>query len=261
MIKSNSKYSILITNDDSVYSLGIRTLIDAVKHLGEVYVVAPDKPQSGMGHAITVNGPLTITDVPEMCEANVKVWKVSGTPADCVKIAIGKVLNGLPDICLSGINHGDNHSINVIYSGTMSAAMEASIEGIPSIGFSLMDYALDADMSTAKYYVTQIVSKLLGRKIEKHLCLNVNIPAVPQAEIAGIKFCRQAKGKYEEHFEEKEDASGKKSYWLSGGFVNLDAGTDTDVWALAHNYISIVPVKPDMTNHHLKGQLERLIKF
>src|SRR5947207_12998941 len=168
---------ILITNDDGVTAPGIRNLIEAVKDLGKIIVVAPDKPQSGMGHAITIGQPLRMHKI--HTAENVDTWSCTGTPVDCVKLAVDKILHRKPDICVSGINHGANHSINVIYSGTMSAAMEACIESIPSIGFSLVDYRIEADFTAAKYYVRKIVESLLKTKMDKHLLLNVNFPAVP----------------------------------------------------------------------------------
>src|SRR6185503_11448520 len=203
---------ILITNDDGITAPGIRNLIEAVKELGKVVVVAPDKPQSGMGHAITIGVPLRLNKVEDMFE-EVETWQTSGTPVDCVKLAVDKVLHRKPDMCLSGINHGANHSINVIYSGTMSAALEASIESIPSIGFSLLDYSIDADFSGAGYYANLLVKQLLGKKIDKHLCLNVNIPPVKKELLRGLKVCRQAYAKYEERFDERDDPNGRKYYW------------------------------------------------
>ena len=246
---------ILITNDDSVTAPGIRHLAEAVKDLGKVVIVAPDKPQSGMGHAITIGSPLRLHPVKLM--EDVEAWSCSGTPADCVKMAVDKVLHRKPDICLSGINHGANHSINVIYSGTMSAAIEASIENIPSIGFSLMDLSLEADFSAARVYARKIVESILSRKADKHLCLNVNIPAVDESLIRGIRVCRQAYAKYEEDFKERLDPGGKKYYWLTGKFVNFDKGKDTDVWALQHNYVSVVPVQFDLTNHAMMERIEK----
>src|SRR3954470_17957341 len=201
---------ILITNDDGIAAPGIRALVDAVKHLGKVVVVAPDKPQSGMGHAITIGHPLRMYPV-NMFE-NIEAYQCSGTPVDCVKLAVDKVLHRKPDICLSGINHGANHSINVIYSGTMSAALEASIESIPSIGFSLLDYSIEADFTGAVYYANLLVKQLLGKKIDKHLCLNVNIPPTPKELLKGLKICRQAYAKYEERFDERKDPTGRKYY-------------------------------------------------
>ena len=258
--KIGKKPVILITNDDSIHAPGIKALVEAVKDLGKVVVVAPDKPQSGMGHAITIASPLRLSKVDVFGE-EVESYHCSGTPVDCVKLAVDKVLKGKPDICLSGINHGANHSINIIYSGTMSAALEASIEGIPSIGFSLLDHSLEADFTGAKQYAKQLVYTLLQKQMEKHLCLNVNFPAVPTELIQGVKVCRQAYAKYEEDFEERKDPTGKNYYWLTGEFVNFDEKQDTDVWALANNYVSVVPVQFDLTNYKLKESLEKELHF
>jgi 5'-nucleotidase len=246
--------TILITNDDGITAPGIRNLIEAVKDLGRLVVVAPDKPQSGMGHAITIGHPLRMNAV-DIFEG-VDAWQVSGTPADCVKLAVDKLLHGKPDLCLSGINHGANHAINVIYSGTMSAAMEAAIEGIPSVGFSLLDFSMEANFGTARQVVRTIVMKLLQQENDRHLLLNVNIPKVDMELIAGIRICRQAYAKYQEDFDERVDPHGRKYYWLTGEFVNMDEGEDTDVWALEHNYVSVVPIAIDFTNYKLKKQLE-----
>lgn len=254
-VQKNEKPIILVTNDDGITAPGIKNLVEAVKDLGDVVVVAPDKPQSGMGHAITIGVPLRLNKVDDLFEG-VESWQTSGTPVDCVKLAVDKILHRKPDICLSGINHGANHSINVIYSGTMSAAMEAAIEGIPSIGFSLLDYRFEADFSASRHFVRKIVKSLLGKKLEKHFLLNVNIPAVPTDLMAGIKVCKQAYAKYDESFDERLDPHGKKYYWLTGEFVNYDSAEDSDVWALANNYVSVVPIQFDLTNYALKKELE-----
>lgn len=253
--KTTKEPVILITNDDGITAPGIRALVEAVKDLGKVVVVAPDKPQSGMGHAITIGSPLRLT--PSNIFGDIEAYSTSGTPVDCVKLAVDKVLHSKPDICLSGVNHGANHSINVIYSGTMSAALEASIESIPSIGFSLLDYSIEADFEGSKKYARLIVEQILNKKVDKHLCLNVNIPALPTNLIKGFKVCRQAYAKYEEDFDERSDTHGKKYYWLTGEFVNFDKGKDTDVWALKNGYVSVVPVQFDLTNYQLKQKLEK----
>ena len=258
-IGGRKKPVILVTNDDGISAPGIRALVEAVKGLGKVVVVAPDRPQSGMGHAITIGNPLRLQPMHHLFEG-VDAWQCSGTPVDCVKLAVDKVLHRKPDLCLSGINHGSNHSINVIYSGTMSAAVEAAIESIPSIGFSILDYSVDADFTAARKYVKTIVEQILAHPMDKHLILNVNFPAVPENLIKGIKVCRQAYAKYEEDFVERNDPNGKKYYWLTGKFVNFDKGRDTDVWALEHNYVSVVPVQFDMTNYVLKSKLEKTWK-
>jgi 5'-nucleotidase len=251
---------ILITNDDSVHAPGIHALVAAVKGLGKIIVVAPDKPQSGMGHAITIGHPLRLQKV-SLFEG-VEAYSCSGTPVDCVKLAVDKIIHRKPDICLSGINHGANHSINVIYSGTMSAALEASIEAIPSIGFSLLDQSIDADFNAAKKYARIIVEHVLKSKsMDKHLCLNVNIPKGEDKLVKGIKICLQAYAKYEEEFDERKDPTGRRYYWLTGEFINFDKGKDTDVWALKNNFVSVVPVQFDLTNYALKDKLEKNWKF
>lgn len=246
---------ILVTNDDSIAAPGIKALAEAAKQFGRVVVVAPDKPQSGMGHAITINNPLRLQPVHFI--DGVEAYTTNGTPVDCVKLAVDKILHRKPDLCLSGINHGANHSINVIYSGTMSAAMEAAIESIPSVGFSLLDYRMDADFEPSKVIVERVVSQLLNhKKLDKHLLFNVNIPAVAINKIKGIKVCKQAYAKYDEKYDERFDPHQKKYYWLTGEFRNFDKGKDTDVWALKNNYVSLVPIQFDLTNYLLKKQIE-----
>jgi 5'-nucleotidase len=250
---------ILITNDDGITAPGIKSLVEAVRDLGKIVVVAPDKPQSGMGHAITIGHPLRLHAVSAF--EGIEAYSCTGTPVDCVKLAVDKVLHRKPDICLSGINHGANHSINVIYSGTMSAAVEAAIESIPSVGFSLLDYSIDADFSGARKYARMIVEEVLRTTPDKHQVLNVNFPAVDASLIKGVRICRQAYAKYEEDFMERNDPHGRKYFWLTGEFVNMDKGTDTDVWALENNYVSVVPVQFDMTNYVLKDKLEKAWKL
>ncbi|MBI3882868.1 MAG: 5'/3'-nucleotidase SurE, partial [Sphingobacteriales bacterium] len=219
MTKAKSLPTILITNDDGITSPGIRNLVEAVKDLGRIVVVAPDKAQSGMGHAITIGHPLRMEKMDNIFEDGIEAWQTSGTPVDCVKLSVNKILRKKPDLCLSGINHGANHSINVIYSGTMSAAMEAAIESIPSIGFSLLDYSYEADFTAARHYVREIVIAILKQKKDKHFLLNVNIPSVPLELVKGVKVCKQAYAKYDENFKERKDPHGRKYYWLTGEFV------------------------------------------
>ena len=255
MVKKKTRPVILITNDDDITSKGIRSLVEAVSDLAKVVVVAPDKPQSGMGHAITIGSPLRMNRVNLF--NGIEAWQTSGTPEDCVKLAVDKILHRKPDLCLSGINHGANHSINVLYSGTMSAAMEAAIEGIPSIGFSLLDYNYDADFTASKQIVYKMVKAILNKKIDKNLLLNVNIPIATPENIKGIKICRQANAKYKEDFIERTDPHQKKYFWLTGEFKNFDKGKDSDVWALQNNYVSVVPVQYDLTHYKLKQKLEK----
>jgi 5'-nucleotidase len=255
---NKNKPVILITNDDGISAPGIMNLVEAVKDLGKIVVVAPDKPQSGMGHAITIGQPLRLHKVNTF--ADIEAYSCTGTPVDCVKLAVDKVLHRKPDLCLSGINHGANHSINVIYSGTMSAAVEAAIESIPSAGFSLLDYSIEADFTGARKYVRIVVEKMLSTKLDKHTVLNVNIPPLSVELLKGFKLCRQAYAKYVEDFMERQDPTGRMYYWLTGEFVNFDKGKDTDVWALAHGYVSVVPVQFDMTHYSQKDQLENTWK-
>src|SRR5215510_7592137 len=187
---------ILITNDDGITAPGIMNLVESVKDLGKIIVVAPDRPQSGMGHAITIGQPLRLQRVNQF--EGIESYSCTGTPVDCVKLAVDKILHRKPDLCLSGINHGANHSINVIYSGTMSAAVEAAIENIPSAGFSLLDYSIEADFTAARKYVRMIVENMLKTRLDKHSVFNVNIPSVPEELLNGIMVCKQAYAKYEE---------------------------------------------------------------
>jgi 5'-nucleotidase len=241
---------ILVTNDDGITSLGIRTLVEVMKELGEVWVVAPDSPQSGMGHAITVGDTLRLKE--SFLFTDVKAFECSGTPADCVKMARHFVLKNhrQPDIVVSGINHGSNTSISVLYSGTMSAAIEGAIEGTPAIGFSLCDYAHDADFSHTKEYVRKIASQVLKVGLPKGVALNVNIPPKRNENIKGIRICRQANAKWEEDFDQRFDPNGRPYFWMAGNFVNFDKGEDNDEWAIGNNYVSVVPCQFDLTAHH-----------
>ena len=249
-----SKPLILVTNDDSIVAPGMRALIEVMKEIGDVIVVAPDSPQSAMGHAITINNTLKLEKV-HLDKDLSQEYSCSGTPVDCVKIAVNEILKRKPDLCVSGINHGSNSSINVIYSGTMSAAVEAGIEGIPAIGFSLLDYSWDADFEPIKSHVKQIALGVLEKGLPEGVILNVNFPKLSKENIKGIKICRQAKAMWQEEFDKRTNPQGKEYYWLTGKFINLDKGTDTDEWALENGYISIVPVQFDLTAHHAMQQL------
>lgn len=246
---------ILVTNDDGIYAPGIKFLAEVAARFGEVLVVAPDKPQSGTGHAITINSSLRIQ---KTNYHNVEVeYACSGTPVDCVKMAVNHILKKRPDLILSGVNHGSNSSVNVIYSGTMSAALEGALEGAPSIGFSLCDYAMDADFTQAEKFISQIIEQSLKHKMPKGVCLNVNIPKLNTGELKGIKVVRQAKGNWVERFQERQDPYGRNYYWLMGEFVNFEPeAKDTDEWALANGYISIVPTQADLTAHDTLNNLK-----
>lgn len=240
---------ILVTNDDGITAPGLRKLIKIMNTIGDVVVVAPDSPQSAMGHAITINSTLYCSAI-HLDEGPQQEYSCSGTPADCIKLGVNEILKKTPDLCVSGINHGTNSSINVIYSGTMSAAVEAGIEGIPAIGFSLCDYSWEADFGAVESYVKIITTEALKNGIPKGVVLNVNFPKLKKEELKGIKICRQARASWIEKFDKRTNPQGREYYWLTGQFVNLDKGEDTDEWALAHGYVSVVPVQFDLTAHH-----------
>ncbi len=241
---------ILVTNDDGITAPGIRALIVVMNTIGDVVVVAPDSPQSGMGHAITINDTLFCDPISIDPEGPQNEYQCSGTPADCVKLANQQILDRKPDLCVSGINHGSNSSINVIYSGTMSAAIEAGIEDIPAIGFSLLDYNTAASFEHCKPFIQSIAKQVLENGLPNGVVLNVNFPKVSDTPLKGVKICRQANARWLEDFDKRTNPMGREYYWLSGTFVNLDPSTDTDEWALEHNYVSIVPVQYDLTAYH-----------
>lgn len=251
---NKKKPLILVTNDDGITAPGIRALIDVMKDLGDVLVVAPDSPQSATGHAITINNTLYLNKVSKE-NAALTEYSCSGTPVDSVKFAVVEILKRKPDLLVSGINNGSNSSINVIYSGTMSAAVEGGIEGIPSIGFSLLDYDWNADFEQVKSFVKKIALEVLEKGLPDGTILNVNFPKLKEKEIKGIKICRQAKAIWQEKFDKRSTPQGKDYYWLTGEFVNLEHGEDTDEWALQNGYVSVVPVQFDMTAHHAIPQL------
>jgi 5'-nucleotidase len=239
---------ILVTNDDGITSPGIKVLVDAAKEFGDVCVIAPDKPQSGMGHAITVHSGIMV--MPQQFEGAKTAFSCSGTPADCVKLGKYHLLKEKPDICLSGINHGANMSLNVIYSGTMSAALEGALEGIPSIGISLCNNDRDISLDAAKKVTKIILDTFLFNKPDNNLCLNVNIPDIPFSKIKGLKFCRQGEGNWQEYYEEHKNKDGEEYLWLTGKFRNFEKqSTDTDLWALDNDYVSVVPIHADMTSY------------
>ncbi len=238
---------IVVTNDDGITSNGIKNLVEVAKEFGKVLVVAPDKGQSGMGHAITIGQVLRLIPYYGFGE-EVEAYQCTGTPADCVKFAKNHLLkDSPPDLVLSGINHGSNTSISVVYSGTMSAALEAAIDEMPAIGFSLCDYETSANMDHVLPHMRQIISSVLEKGITKGIALNVNFPALSNEPIKGIRVSRQAKASWEEIFAEREDPHGGKYFWLGGNFNNYDLSEDTDEWAVENNYTSVVPCHFDMT--------------
>lgn len=252
---------IFITNDDGVNALGIRTIIDVARTLGDVVVVAPETAQSGMSHAITLHNPLYLREV-ERSEG-LEIYACTGTPVDCVKMFFDHLARGRRvDLAVSGINHGSNSTISVLYSGTMGAAMECSFYGCPAVGLSLLDHAADADFEASAYWGGRIMRQVLEEyRSGEPLCLNVNIPVGRPESLRGVRICRQSRGYWREEFYRREDPRGRKYYWLTGEFCNDEPeAQDTDEWALAHGYVSVVPVQVDMTDHAQIKMLENLIK-
>ena len=249
-----SKPLILVSNDDGITSRGIRLLVEVMKEIGDVLVVAPDSPQSAMGHAITIGNTLRL-DESDIFDG-VRAYECSGTPADCVKLAKHHILKDVqPDLVVSGVNHGSNTSISVLYSGTMSAAIEAAMENLPAIGFSLCDYNHEANMEHCREWIKKIALEALRNGIPKGVAINVNIPPKRNEPPKGIKIVRQANARWQEEFDERFDPYGRKYYWLTGNFVNHDKGEDNDEWAIANNYVSLVPCLFDLTAHHAMAQL------
>lgn len=245
---------ILVTNDDGITAKGIKCLVETMLKFGDVVVVAPDSPQSGMGHAITVNRPLRMRKSNEI--SSVEAYATTGTPVDCVKLGIYEVLKQKPDLLVSGINHGANFSTNVLYSGTMSAAVEGAMENIPSIGFSLCDFSADADFSGAQTIVEKVTTMVLQNEFPHHVCLNVNVPNIPANEIKGIEFCKQAAAYWDDRFEERKDPFGHSYYWLTGKFQEIEVAKDTDLHFINEGYATIVPTHFDMTAHQVIDQLK-----
>jgi 5'-nucleotidase len=249
IIMTKSNLRILISNDDGIHAPGIRSLIKEARAFGEVTVVAPSGPQSGMGHAISVGTPLRLYE--EDITDDLIGYACSGTPADCVKIATGVLMDAKPDLILSGINHGSNSSVSSIYSGTLSAAREGAIQQIPSISFSLCNYRHDADMQPSEEIVRLVLKEALEKGLAAGEMLNVNIPDLAFKEIKGIRITRQAMGRWVEEFDERTDPFGTKYYWLTGKFELQDDGGETDEDALRNGFVSVTPMQHDLTNHGL----------
>jgi 5'-nucleotidase len=250
-----SKPLILITNDDGYNAKGINALVEAVSSMGEIIVVAPDRPQSGMGHAITVNDPIRCYETDFF--KDIKAYCCTGTPVDCVKMGLYLLKDRTPDLILSGINHGSNVSTNVLYSGTMAAAVEGALEGIPSIGFSLTTYSSNADFLSSIKYIKQIIKKVISIGIKKGTCLNVNIPDVEENLINGIQICRQGRAFWDDTFDKRTDPLGKDYYWLTGSFSSKEQGEDADINYLKNNYITVVPTQFDMTCYNSLEDLKK----
>lgn len=246
--------TILVTNDDGINAPGLRTLVKVMRKLGDVVVVAPDRPRSGQGHAITVSMPLRVSSVHK--DEGYQEYRCNGTPVDCVKLGVQIVLRRQPDLLVSGINHGSNASINVVYSGTMAAVIEAAIDKIPAIGFSLDDYEVSANFSHSEEYVEMITREVLEKGMPEGTCLNVNIPAINDEPIKGVKVCRQSLGSWKERFDERVDPRGRDYFWITGVFSNPDHKEGTDTWAMEQNYVSVVPMKFDLTSYEAIPAIE-----
>lgn len=253
LVSMENERLILVTNDDSVNAKGIHALVEMAKQFGRVVVVAPDKPQSGMGHAITINHPLRLT--PTKLFGKTEAFACSGTPVDCVKLAIYEVLHRKPDFIFSGINHGENSSTNVLYSGTMSAAIEGAMEGISSIGFSLADFSENADFEATQFFGAKIIQQLIEQPISNSVCLNVNVPKMKIGEIQGIQVCMQAHAYWADRFERRKDQFGRDYFWLSGEFADVDQRPDTDLQALKNGFVSVVPTHFDLTSYETLQQM------
>jgi 5'-nucleotidase len=243
-----AKPTILVTNDDSIYAPGLAALVEVMIKLGNVVVVAPSEPMSGVGHAITIREPIIIKKSQQF--NGIPSYMCKGTPVDCVKFGMVEVLKFKPDLVVAGINHGSNASINALYSGTISAAMEGALEGVASIGFSVTNWEETVDMKLSQIIAEKVTAAVLANPLPPGLMLNVNIPDIPMADFRGIKICRQAVSYWKEQFVEEKAPDGERAYWLRGDFVVDDARTDTDLWALENNFASIVPTQFDLTAHH-----------
>lgn len=255
MTNTPNKPLILITNDDGYQAKGLRKLIRLMQPLGELIVISTDKVMSAKGHSITTTPTLTAKLVES--GPDYKEYVCNGTPVDCVKVGYQWLLDRLPDLVVSGINHGSNASTNVIYSGTMAAAIEACMDGINAIGFSLDCYDLDADFDHLDDYITTITKDVLQNGLPKGVCLNVNFPKRGPEPIHGLKVCRQAAAKWIEVYSECKDEKGGACLKLGGQFICEDEGDDTDYYALQHNYISLVPTHFDLTAKQYIREMQR----
>lgn len=259
MIIEKEDKLILITNDDGLNAGGLKTLLSVMEEFGKVILISTTESMSGMSQALTVKTPLRV----KLLEENEKhrVYACNGTPTDSVKLAINQLVERTPDWVVSGINHGSNASVSVLYSGTMAAAIEGCLYGINSVGFSLNNFSSNADFSVCKKYIRIVMKKVALDPLPAGICLNVNIPAVKKSEIKGIKICRQSKGNWREEFEKRKDPMGKTYFWLTGVFQNHEPeATDTDEWAISQNYVSVVPVTVDMTAHWYINKLKSSYK-
>lgn len=255
---TTKKPLILVTNDDGYLAKGVKSLIESLIGLGEIIVVAPDGARSGMSSAITSTEPLRYRLISKDNNRDITIYACSGTPVDCIKLGVSHIIDRKPDLLVSGINHGSNASVCVLYSGTMGAAIEGTLFGVPSIGFSLLDHHHDANFDHTAKIVKSVSKKVLETGLPSGICLNVNIPHSTIA-LKGIKVCRQAKGQFTEEFKKSTDGHDNPVFWLTGSFNNLEPDNqDTDEWALANGYVSIVPIDVDMTAYEQIDKMKSL---
>lgn len=247
---------ILVTNDDGIYAKGLQSLVECMKQYGTVTVAAPCTPMSGVGHAITMRTPVFVEE--KDIFNGVSAFCISGTPADCIKFALGNFFEKLPDLIVSGINHGSNASVNMLYSGTVAAAVEGALSGVPSIAFSSLNYNENADMHLPEIVVHQVLQCVDYKILKQFNLLNINIPDIDFNNYKGIRFCRQSMAQWKEVFREESGNNGKKSFWLTGEFICNDKDTDTDIWALENGFASVVPVSLDLTSYHLLEKFNKI---
>ena len=244
---------ILVTNDDGINAPGIKYLVNIMSLIGDVVVVAPDSPKSATSQAITINSPLFVSRCSNHSVAKLE-YQISGTPADCIKFGVNEILGKKPDICVSGINHGSNSSVNVLYSGTVAAAIEAGIQGIPAIGFSFLDYSWNAKFDHLKEIIVKITLNAIKNKLPNDVVLNINFP---KSKVKGVRICRQANAHWKERFYKRENPMGKEYFWLTGDFINNDKSNETDEYALKKGYVSVVPIKFDLTATDYISELKK----
>jgi 5'-nucleotidase len=244
---------ILVSNDDGIFAPGIKVLAETLATEHEVYVIAPDRERSANGHALTLHKPLRAEEM-DLFKGVKAAWQVNGTPSDCVKLGVGAILEDMPDIVVSGINRGQNMGTDIIYSGTVSAAMEGNILGIPSVAVSLASFA-DIHYQTGADFILRFLINFQSKKLPPKTLLNVNIPAIPQDKVKGVKITKLGVHKYTDIFEKRTDLRGKTYYWLAGESLEYEDEENTDIVAVKQNYISVTPIHYDLTNYEFLNDL------
>ena len=249
---------IFITNDDGYQSKGIRALISVARDVGDVVVMAPLCNASGLAHSLTGGRPIRVDNISEA--DGIRIYACDGTPVDCVKLGVEYFCPRRPDLLLSGVNHGSNASINIVYSGTMGAVIEATLMGIPSVGFSLLNHSPEADFEPLKPYMCQIVDRVMDHGLPGGVALNVNFPEHAEGSLKGVKVCRQSMARWLDSYEKRVDPHGRPYYWLTGRFECDDNGEGTDQWALENGYVSVVPTSTDSTAYDSLGLIKSIFE-